>query len=218
MAKSFLVDINLNKNELQNAIIQNLASDPSNPVAGQVYFNTTTNRFRVYTGTEWDEMGTGGGTVTSVSASNTDGSLSISGSPITTTGTIEIEHTNTVTAQTTQGLYPITYDANGHITGAGTAVDMSIYAPLASPALTGIPRDLNCCRRFLGYHKCIPEGSLYVTVKLFEEGDGLKASVIAKLVRYPFTGKLVIVKIEHGRHGVDPESIGVVVSEPEICA
>ena len=139
MAKKILTDINLNKNELQNAIIQNLASDPSNPVAGQVYFNTTTNRFRVYTGTEWDEMGTGGGTVTSVSASNTDGSLSISGSPITTTGTIEIEHTNTVTAQTTQGLYPITYDANGHITGAGTAVDMSIYAPLASPALTGTP-------------------------------------------------------------------------------
>lgn len=122
MARKILTDINLNKNELQNAIIQNLASDPSNPVAGQVYFNTTTNRFRVYTGTEWDEMGTGGGTVTSVSASNTDGSLTISGSPITTTGTISIEHSNTITAQTTQGLYPITYDANGHITSAGSAI------------------------------------------------------------------------------------------------
>lgn len=139
MAKKFLTDINLNKNELQNAIIQNLASDPSNPVAGQVYFNTTTNRFRVYTGTEWDEMGTGGGTVTSVAASNTDGSLSISGSPITSTGTIAIEHSNTVTAQTTQGLYPITYDANGHITGAGSAIDISDYAPLVNPALTGTP-------------------------------------------------------------------------------
>ncbi|MGN1153151.1 MAG: hypothetical protein ACI4S3_03910, partial [Candidatus Gastranaerophilaceae bacterium] len=82
MAKSFLVDINLNKNELQNAIVQNLASNPSNPKPGQVYFNTTTNRFRVYTGTEWDEMGTGGGTVTSVDAANTDGSLTISGNPI----------------------------------------------------------------------------------------------------------------------------------------
>lgn len=139
MAKKFLTDINLNKNELQNAIIQNLAADPSNPVPGQVYFNTTTNRFRVYTGTEWDEMGTGGGTVTSVSANNTDGSLTVSGSPITNSGTITIEHSNTVTAQTTQGLYPITYDANGHITGAGSAVDISSYAPLASPAFTGTP-------------------------------------------------------------------------------
>ena len=51
MAKKFLVDIDLNKLELQNAVIQNLASDPSNPVAGLVYFNTTTHRFRVYTGT-----------------------------------------------------------------------------------------------------------------------------------------------------------------------
>lgn len=55
MAKKFLVDIDLNKLELQNAVIQNLASDPSNPVAGLVYFNTTTHRFRVYTGTEWNE-------------------------------------------------------------------------------------------------------------------------------------------------------------------
>lgn len=139
MAKKFLTDINLNKNELQNAIIQNLASDPSNPVAGQVYFNTTTNRFRVYTGTEWDEMGTGGGTVTSVAASNTDGSLSISGSPITNSGTITIEHSNTITEQTTQGLYPIAYDANGHITSAGTAININDYAPLASPALIGTP-------------------------------------------------------------------------------
>ena len=123
MAKKFLVDIDLNKLELQNAVIQNLASDPSNPVAGLVYFNTTTHRFRVYTGTEWNEMGTGGGTVTSVSIENAeDGGLSVSGSPITSAGTITIGHSNSITAQSTQGLYPITYDKNGHITGAGTAV------------------------------------------------------------------------------------------------
>lgn len=122
MAKSFLVDINLNKNELQNAIVQNLATNPSNPKPGQVYFNTTTNRFRVYTGTEWDEMGTGGGTVTSVDAANTDGSLTISGNPITSSGTITVDHTNTISAVTTSGIYPIKIDANGHITEYGSAV------------------------------------------------------------------------------------------------
>lgn len=122
MAKSFLVDINLNKNELQNAIVQNLATNPSNPKPGQVYFNTTTNRFRVYTGTEWDEMGTGGGTVTSVDAANTDGSLTISGNPITSSGTITVDHTNTISAVTTSGIYPIKVDANGHITETGTAL------------------------------------------------------------------------------------------------
>lgn len=122
MAKSFLVDINLNKNELQNAIVQNLATNPSNPKAGQVYFNTTTNRFRVYTGTDWDEMGTGGGTVTSVDISSSDGSLSVSNNPITTSGTINVNHSNNITAVTDAGIYPIKVDKNGHITEVGDAL------------------------------------------------------------------------------------------------
>lgn len=127
MAKSFLTDLNLNQNELQNAVIQNLASDPSNPYPGQTYFNTTTNRFRVYNGTTWDEMGTGGGTVTSIAAQNaTNGGLTVSGSPITSTGTLTIGHTNVLdSAQNTQAIYPIKYDKNGHITAAGTAFDPS---------------------------------------------------------------------------------------------
>lgn len=57
MAKKFLISIDLAKNELLNAVIQNLATDPGSPAAGQVYFNTTSNRFRVYNGTAWEEMG-----------------------------------------------------------------------------------------------------------------------------------------------------------------
>lgn len=59
MAKQFLVDINLNQNELQNAVIQNLATDPGSGIAGQVYFNTTINKYKYYDGTTWKELGAG---------------------------------------------------------------------------------------------------------------------------------------------------------------
>ena len=123
MAKNFLVDLNLNQNELQNTVIQNLASDPNEGIKGQIYFNTAVNKLRVYNGTEWVNLEKGTGTVTSVGISNTtDGSLTITGTPVTSSGTINIEHTNTVDAQTTSGIYPIKIDRNGHISEYGTAL------------------------------------------------------------------------------------------------
>ena len=47
MAIKYLSSINLSKNELQNAAIQNLAAAPSNAVLGQVYFDTTDNEIYV---------------------------------------------------------------------------------------------------------------------------------------------------------------------------
>jgi hypothetical protein len=52
-----LNNLNLLKNELQNAAIQNLAEAPASPVSGQVYFDTVTKELKIFTGTAWDTVG-----------------------------------------------------------------------------------------------------------------------------------------------------------------
>lgn len=48
-----LVNINLNGNEIQNAVAHVLSSAPANPVAGQFYYDSTQAAFGYYNGTAW---------------------------------------------------------------------------------------------------------------------------------------------------------------------
>lgn len=56
MAKKFLTNLDLTKNQIVNVALHNLASAPGSPVAGQVYFNTTDKRVYYWDGTAWIDI------------------------------------------------------------------------------------------------------------------------------------------------------------------
>ena len=79
MAIKFLSGIDLNQNELISAQVQNLAADPASGVEGQIYFNTASDKLRVYAGASWGDVAPQGDiTAVSVKATgNTGVQLSI---------------------------------------------------------------------------------------------------------------------------------------------
>lgn len=94
-------------------------------------------------GSEWIVIPSGdepSGTVTSVGVSNaTNGGLTVSGSPVTSSGTITIGHSNVLSsAQTTQAVYPIKIDKNGHISAYGSAVTIPTVPSATGSSTTGI--------------------------------------------------------------------------------
>ena len=79
MAIKYLSSINLNQNELQNAVVQNLATPPGSPLEGQIYFDSSVSDKSIYfwDGGTWVDVGGG---VRSITA----------GAGLTSTGTRDI--------------------------------------------------------------------------------------------------------------------------------
>ena len=58
MAIEFYSSIDLNKNELQNAVIQVLSTKPSSPAQGQIFFDSDVTQLQVYNGSAWQGLAT----------------------------------------------------------------------------------------------------------------------------------------------------------------
>lgn len=49
----YYANLDLNLNQILNGVLQNSPSEPQSAVKGQVFFDTTVNRLKVYDGTKW---------------------------------------------------------------------------------------------------------------------------------------------------------------------
>jgi len=143
MALKYLTHIDLNKNQLQNAVIHPLGTAPSGPVEGQIYYNSTggNKKVYVYDGSAWTNIS---GDVSAVVAGDaltgggTDGSVTLN--VAVDNATIEINSdalrvkaggigANEIAATSvTAGSYgsssaipTFTVDADGRLTAASTA-------------------------------------------------------------------------------------------------
>ncbi|MDX9776783.1 MAG: hypothetical protein RBT40_12680 [Petrimonas sp.] len=150
-AKKFMVNLDLNLNELLNVVIQKLASDPVSPIEGQFWFNSTSKQLKYFDGSSVATIAEGEDLTTAVTravAASEAGELLVSAGADRSTKTYDggagilkssatgvisaaVVGTDYVTADSTNTLTNKTFDANG----TGNSLSNIEVADFAASAL-----------------------------------------------------------------------------------
>jgi len=130
MAINFLQDVSLNNTQLTNFKVQNITGSLPSTLAGegQLIYKSDTNELYLHKGSNsWEELSTGG-SVTSVGITETGSALTITNSPITSSGNINIAGAGTSSQVILGDLSLATLPVDGVTsvaTSNGTFVDVS---------------------------------------------------------------------------------------------
>ena len=135
----FVTNINLLQNELQNAVVQVLATDPTNGKLGQIYYNSTSKALMQYDGAKWNRVGvvyqqdsTTGAVITGLDASGNVTTTNVTG--LTLTGYTPVEGGYVTTGMTMQEAMNAMDTAIKNAVAGGGEVNQNAWSKISIPA------------------------------------------------------------------------------------
>ena len=135
MALRFLTNINLLQSELQNAVIQVLATNPANGKQGQIYYNSADNLLYRYDGTQWGPVGVvynqssaTGAVVTGLGADGAVTTTNVTG--LTLTGYTPVESGYVTAGMTMQQAFAALDEAVKNAVAGGGEVNQNAWSKI----------------------------------------------------------------------------------------